>query len=45
MFGKKEDETLLLKELLRLGQRIEDFKNEIGKSIWHLEKKGGIYSE
>jgi hypothetical protein len=44
MFGKdkeikKSDETLLLKELLRLGQRIEDFKTEVAKSIWHLERR------
>jgi hypothetical protein len=44
MFGKdkkttKENETLLLKELLRLGQRIEDFKTEVAKSIWHLERR------
>lgn len=44
MFGKdktikQSEETLMLKELVRLGQRIEDFKDEISKSLWHLEKR------
>ena len=44
MFGKdkaiKQDkEMLIMKELVRIGQAMEEFKTEIGKGIWHLERR------